>query len=122
MRLEFSFDPRNIKVSIVPMKTPTDFSTGNADVELTWAAARVSELGHSRRFELRPATSGLPLSTDVLGIGRKVSNGPNKRQGALDKLSSEQGQEFLSASFRQFRRIGQPNRALLQRMSNRHEA
>ena len=45
MRLEFSFGPRNIKVSIVPMKTPTGFSTGNVDVELTSAAARVSELG-----------------------------------------------------------------------------
>jgi hypothetical protein len=31
--------------------------------------------GHLRRFKLRPATSGLPLSTDVLGIGQKVSNG-----------------------------------------------
>jgi hypothetical protein len=34
----------------------------------------MSESGQTRRFELRPVTSGLPLSTDILRVRRHVSN------------------------------------------------
>jgi hypothetical protein len=37
----------------------------------------MSQLGHSRHFERRPVTSGLPLSTDILRVRRHVSKVPN---------------------------------------------
>jgi hypothetical protein len=36
----------------------------------------MSELGHSRRFDGRPATSGLPRSADIRRVRRHVSNVP----------------------------------------------
>ena len=48
------------------MKTPTDFSTGNADVELTWAAARLSEFGQTEKSGRPPIMSDLPAGTDIV--------------------------------------------------------
>jgi hypothetical protein len=39
--------------------------------------AKFDAMGQMRRFELRPVTSGLPLSTDILGDRRHVSNVPD---------------------------------------------
>jgi hypothetical protein len=36
----------------------------------------MSELGQSRHFDRSPVTSGLPLRTDIGGIGRHVSKVP----------------------------------------------
>jgi hypothetical protein len=37
----------------------------------------MSHMGQKRRLELRPVTSGLPLSTDILSVRRHVSNVPD---------------------------------------------
>jgi hypothetical protein len=42
-------------------------------VELT---ASMSEAGQKRRFDHRQITSGMPLSTDILGVRRLVSKVP----------------------------------------------
>jgi hypothetical protein len=36
----------------------------------------MSELGQSRHFGRRPTTSGLPLETDIVRVGRHVSKVP----------------------------------------------
>jgi hypothetical protein len=38
---------------------------------------QTSERGQSRRFDGRPATSGLPRSADIRRVRRHVSNGPH---------------------------------------------
>ena len=39
--------------------------------------------GQKRRFDWRPVTSGLPLSTDILRGGRHVSNVPEAEVNGL---------------------------------------
>jgi hypothetical protein len=47
-------------------------------VRIEDAAKRpMSAVGHSRRFDCRPATSGLPSETDIVSGDRHVSNVPS---------------------------------------------
>jgi hypothetical protein len=62
-----------------------------------WGSSSISVTGQSRRFELGTATSGLRLSTDVLGIGQKVSNGP-KAEGDLISRSEKPNLQTDSAN------------------------
>jgi len=39
----------------------------------------MSELGHSRRYERAPFTSGLPRLADILRVGRHVSKGQERK-------------------------------------------
>jgi hypothetical protein len=49
------------------------------------SSANVSVVGHSRRFDRRPMTSGLPPETDIPIPGRHVSKVPILLQKAVEK-------------------------------------
>jgi hypothetical protein len=43
----------------------------------------MSQLGQKRQFDLLPATSGLPLTADLVSPARHVSNVPKRRPSAV---------------------------------------
>src|SRR5580700_8704819 len=49
-----------------------------------------SDSGQERRFDQLAKTSGLPQSTDVLGVRRHVSNVPTHEVAALQPAAREQ--------------------------------